>query len=141
MYPATLSWIGSGHKHTSRLRRQARPKTPDVTPKRQGSMTADHLTVILAERVMGWGVGPDRFSTGKGSWKSRWRFQPTCNLEDAFLLLEKVAPEEYSMRGGDQGTFEARVRIDGRRGEASGVQKARTITFAIARALGIEVEP
>ncbi len=104
-------------------------------------MTSERLTVILAERVMGWGVGPDRFSTGNGGWKSRWRFQPTCNLEDAFLLLEKAAPAEYSMRGDDRGAFEARVRIHGRCGEACGVQKARTITLAIARALGIEVEP
>jgi hypothetical protein len=90
---------------------------------------------------MGWGVGPDRFSTGNGGWKSRWRFQPNCNLEDAFLLLEKAAPEEYSMRGDGGGNFEACVQIGGRRGKACGVQKARTITFAIARALGIEVEP
>jgi hypothetical protein len=103
-------------------------------------MANDHLTAILAERVLGWGVGPDRFSTGNGGWKSRWRFQPTCNLEDAFRLLEKAAPEEYSMRGDSKGNFQVRVRIGGRRGAASGEQKALTITFAIARALGIEVE-
>src|SRR5215469_5538601 len=28
-------------------------------------MTSDQLTSLLAERVMGWGVGPDRFMMGK----------------------------------------------------------------------------
>jgi hypothetical protein len=26
-------------------------------------MTSEHLTAILAERVMGWTIGPDRFMT------------------------------------------------------------------------------
>lgn len=104
-------------------------------------MTDDHLTVILAERVMGWGVGPDRFLMGNRGWLPRWRFQPAECVEDAVRLLEEAAPQEYSMGGDDKGNFQVRVRIGDAAGEASGTSKPRAITFAIARALGIEVEP
>ena len=51
-------------------------------------MTSEHLTAILAERVMGWTVGPDRFMMGNRGWMPRWRFQPAEKLDDAFRLLE-----------------------------------------------------
>lgn len=103
-------------------------------------MTAEQITAILAERVMGWGVGPDRFLMGKRSWMPRWRFQPTGNLVDAFRLLEEAAPQEYSMHGDSKGNFRVRLRIGDTTGEACGESKPRAITWAIARALGIEVK-
>jgi hypothetical protein len=101
-------------------------------------MTADHLTVVLAEQVMGWGVAPDRFLVGHRSWIPRWRFQPWERLEDAFCLLEKAQPEQYRMGAGRDGLFSAQVQIQGRVGEARDGSKARAITLAIARALGLE---
>jgi hypothetical protein len=103
-------------------------------------MTVPKLTAILAERIMGWGVGPDRFIMGNRGWMPRWRFQPAEKLEDAFRLLEEAAPQEYSICGDDKGNIHARVRIDGTAGEARGTSKPLTITYAIARAVGIEVE-
>ena len=102
-------------------------------------MTSDHLAAILAERVMGWSVAPDRFMTGNRGWLSRWRFQPTEKLADALRLLEKAAPEEYNMRGDSEGNVLVHVRIGDATGEACGASKPRAITCAIARALGIEV--
>ncbi len=104
-------------------------------------MTNDQLTALLAERVMGWTVGPDRFMTGNRSWISRWRFQPVEKLADALRLLEVAAPQEYSLRGDSEGNSLVRVRIGDATGEAFGASKPCAITWAIARAVGIEVEP
>ncbi|HEY1205254.1 MAG: hypothetical protein ABSH46_11190 [Bryobacteraceae bacterium] len=102
-------------------------------------MTTDQLTAVLAKRVMGWGVGPDRFLTANRGWMPRWRFQPTENLDDAFKLLENAAPQDYSMGDGGKG-FRVRVRIGRTVGEAHDISKPRAITFAVARAVGIEVD-
>ncbi|MBL8227240.1 MAG: hypothetical protein JNL98_02130 [Bryobacterales bacterium] len=102
-------------------------------------MTNDQLAAILAERVMGWGVGPDRFTLGKREWMPRWRFQPAEKLEDAFRLLEGAAPQEYTISGDDKGNVRVRVRIDGAAGEAHGTSTPLAITHAIAGAVGIEV--
>jgi hypothetical protein len=104
-------------------------------------MTSEHLASLLAERVMGWSVGPDRFLTGNRGWIPRWRFQPSEKLVDAFRLLEQAAPDEYSLCVDAKGNFQATVTIAGATGEAHGVSKARVITCAVARAVGIEVEP
>ena len=101
-------------------------------------MAIDNLTAILAERVMGWGVGPDRYLTSKRGWMPRWRFQPTENVDDAFRLLEKAKPEAYTMGSGGGGFFWAKVRISGVTGEAHESSQARAIVFAITRALGLE---
>src|SRR5260370_23539093 len=103
-------------------------------------MNGERLTAILAEKVMGWTVGPDRFVMGDRRWMPRWRFQPTENLLDAFRLLEEAAPQEYSLRGDSKGNFRVYVQIADAVGEACGESKPRAITRAIARALGIEVE-
>jgi hypothetical protein len=103
-------------------------------------MTSEHLTAILAERIMGWSVGPDRFLTGNRGWISRWRFQPTEKMADAQRLLERMAPQEYAMGAGDSGGFWARIRVAGNTGEARESSQARAITFAIARAIGLEPE-
>jgi len=113
---------------------------PPNLPGRE-SILPDRLTAALVQRVMGWGVGPDRFLTGNRGWMSRWRFQPTKKLADAFRLLEKAAPEEYNMRGDGEGNVRVHVRIGEATGEACGASKPRAIAYAIARAVGIEVEP
>jgi len=103
-------------------------------------MTSKNLAALLAERVMGWTVGPDRFMMGNRGWTPRWRFQPAEKLEDAFRLLEEAAPQEFSISGDDKGSIHVRVRIGGTAGEARGTSKPLTITYAVARAVGIEVE-
>jgi len=103
-------------------------------------MTSENLTAILAERVMGWTVGPDRFMMGNRGWTPRWRFQPAVKLDDALRLLEVASPQEYSICGDDKGNIHVKVRIAGTQGEARGTSRPLAITFAIARAIGVEVE-
>jgi hypothetical protein len=103
-------------------------------------MTKDQLAAALAERVMGWTVGPERFMMGGRRWLPRWRFQPATRLEDAFRLLESVAPEEFTMGAAESGGFWAKVRVAGTTGEALDQSKPRAITVAIARALGIKAD-
>lgn len=102
-------------------------------------MTHEQLTAILAERVMRWTVGRERFLMGNREWTPRWRFRPTEKLEDAFRLLEGAAPQEYSLCCDDKGNIHARVRIDGALGEARGTSAPSVITYAVARAVGVEV--
>jgi hypothetical protein len=104
-------------------------------------VTTDMLTSLLAQRVLGWTVAPDRFLMGGRRWLPRWRFKPVEDLTDAFQLLDGAAPDEYSMTGGNRGGFRVRVRIGDATGESCGASKPLAITIAIARALGIEVEP
>ena len=56
-------------------------------------------------------------------------------------LLDAADPEEYSINFLRGGAFTVRVRISGTTGEASDTSKARAITHAVARALGLEVDP
>lgn len=90
---------------------------------------------------MGWSIGPDRFMMGNRCWMSRWRFQPTEKLEDALRLLQEAAPQEYSICCDDKGNVRVQVRIAGTLGDARGTCTSLAITQAIARALGIELEP
>ncbi|MGD0132585.1 MAG: hypothetical protein ABSE57_11090 [Bryobacteraceae bacterium] len=103
-------------------------------------MTNDQLTAILAERVMRWSVGPDRFTMGGRRWLPLWRFQPVTRLEDAFRLLESVAPEEFIMGAAESGGFWVKLRFAGTTVEARDPSKPRAITLAIARALGIAAD-
>ena len=98
------------------------------------------LTRLLAQRVLGWTVAPDRFLMSGRKWIPRWRFQPTESLVDAFRLLEEAAPQEYRMRGDGKGHFWVQVRIGGGTGKADGTSKPRAITLALARALRLEVD-
>lgn len=101
-------------------------------------MTANILTGLLARRVLGWTVAPDRYLIAHRQWLPRWRFQPLKRLEDAFRLMEQAAPEEYTL-GSETGGFWARVRVKGTTGEAHEATQPRAVTYAVARALGIEV--
>ena len=76
-------------------------------------MTTERLTALMAERVMRWRVGPDRFLTGGRGWLPRWRFRPVIRMADATRLLEQAAPEEYATGTADSGGSWARVRIAG----------------------------
>ena len=98
---------------------------------------AEDLTILLARRVMGWGVAPERFLLGRGGWIPRWRFQPVERLEDAFRLLEESNPQRYSMGKKESSLFWVKVRIGGVNGQACDQSKPRAITLAVARALRI----
>ena len=101
-------------------------------------MTAEHLTAVLAERMLHWRSTPDRLLTGKRAWIPRWRFQPLANLEDAFRLVA-AAGASYSLTATVDGIVTAQVCVEDRTGTALGKITAATITVAIARAIGIEV--
>jgi hypothetical protein len=101
----------------------------------------EDLTCVLAQRVMRWGVAPERFLVGKRRWIPRWRFQPTERLEDAFRLLEEAAPRRYTMGRDGQGIFWAQAQIGQETGRAQDLSKPRAITLAVARALKIQVDP
>ena len=87
-----------------------------------------------------WSIAEDGFLLGGRRWLPRWRFPPDQRLEDAFRLLERAAPQECLMGVIEGGAFWVKIRIEGAIGEAREPSKARAITFAIARALGIEVD-
>jgi hypothetical protein len=100
--------------------------------------TDGELTAELASRIMGWKVTRDRLVKAGRSWLPRWRFAPLHSLEDVFQLLDR-AKSDYKLVAVDNGTFTASVRVRGRVGEASGEPKARTITIALAHAIGLQL--
>ncbi|MBM3744573.1 MAG: hypothetical protein FJW34_02105 [Acidobacteria bacterium] len=102
-------------------------------------MSDAQLIDELASRVMGWKVASGRFVKPGRSWIPKWRFAPLDRLEDAFLLLD-TARATYTLSKNSDGIFTASVRVAQRLGNASGEPKARTITLALARAAGIEVD-
>ncbi len=102
-------------------------------------MTQGRLTALLAERVMRWAVGPDRFMMGNRSWMSRWQFQPTEKIEDALRLLQEAAPQDYVIYGDRKGDLQVRVRVGAGTGTATGSSMAMAITIAVARAVGLDV--
>lgn len=101
-------------------------------------MTSDKLVAVLAERVMGWTPHPGRYSMKDRRWIPAWRFQPLKNTEDAIRLLDASDPEEYTVSARRGGAVTVRVLIRGIAGEASDASKARAITHAVARAIGLE---
>jgi hypothetical protein len=98
------------------------------------------LTNALAERVLGWTRARGRFICADRKWLPRWRFQPLRNIADAFQLLEAARPLRYQMGSDPDGELWVRVEIAGLVGEARHTSQPRAITFAVARALGIELE-
>jgi len=100
-------------------------------------MNDDRLTDELVRRVMGWRVAPGRFIKTGRSWIPRWRFQPFEDLAASLELLEHAA-NRFCLNG-NRDTFTARVQIGDRFGTASVGSKARTITTAICRALGMQI--
>jgi len=98
------------------------------------------LTEPLAANVLRWRIAKGRFLRTDKSWIAGWKFAPLANLPQAFELLD-VAKSAYILRRNENGAFEAEVRVCKRVGRAYGEPKARTITLALARALGFDVPP
>ncbi len=109
-----------------------RPPVP-----RLHAVGSEQFAAILAERILGWKACPDRFIKSGRAWIPRNRFRPLTRLEDAFLLLDNAASNYSLTRVGR--LFTAEVQIGVVTGNATGGPRARTITLAIGRALGIEV--
>jgi hypothetical protein len=101
-------------------------------------ITCEQLTAILARKIMGWAVGPDRFLKGERKWSPRWHFQPLRRVDQALELLEK-AGGTYTFEKTGARAFKARVAVGDRSGVASGKSKAATITVALSRAIRINV--
>jgi hypothetical protein len=95
------------------------------------------LTEDLARLVMGLRSTPDRYLKPGRSWLPKWRFAPLERLEDAFQLLR--AANQYTLSSDQNRVFTAEIQIGRRTGQASGEPKARTITIAVGRALGLEI--
>lgn len=100
-------------------------------------MSEARLTELLAGRVLGWKPAPGRFIKPDRGWTPTWQFAPLKRIEDAFLLLDRAAGD-YTLESA-AGVFTVQVRIGKRTGKASGEQKPRAITLALAAALGLEI--
>lgn len=87
---------------------------------------------------MGWKMAPGRFLKPGRAWIPQWRFQPLQKLEDALELMDQAA-DSFVLKSSRGNEFIAEVQIGRRRGTASGQKKARTLTIAVARALGIDL--
>ena len=99
-------------------------------------MNEERLTAKLAEDVLGWKAGPDRFIKSGRRWIPKWRFAPFIRLDDAFELLNRLGSQCRLERAAN-GIFTVQVRLCGRIGEAFGPEPARAVTYAIARMLEI----
>lgn len=106
-----------------------------------GTVTGERLEAVLAERVMHWGVAPDRFLKDGRRWMPRWRFQPTKNLENALALLDAANADECQLTKQRGSGWTARIRIGERRGAAEDATQARAITLAVAQAVGMDISP
>jgi hypothetical protein len=102
-------------------------------------VTTDQLTALLAENVMHWRVGPERFLMDGRRWLPRWKFQPVQKLTDAIRLLEAAKPEAYSVAAEPNGTFCARVSVSGVTAEGHARTKPLAICLAVAAVAGIAV--
>ncbi len=121
-------------------RSRARKEMPPTAESEKRAVSNDKLTAVLAERVMGWRVGPQRFLLEGRRWMPRWRFRPTDRLADAFKLLERVTAEHCDMGQTPQGFFVVELQIGGGHGRACEKSKPLAITLAVARALGLDVD-
>jgi hypothetical protein len=101
---------------------------------------ADSILVDrLAERVMHWRAGPDRFIGARGSWTPRWKLRPLERLQDAIRLLDEAGPTRYTIAFAAS-CFRVEIEINGRVGKAQGTSRARVVTLALARGLELEVD-
>jgi hypothetical protein len=107
-----------------------------VPTKTRAAMNDGELTGHLVEAILGWKPTLSRFMKPGRGWSPRSHFQPLVKVADAFRLL--IAADKFSFTGAGD-VFAAEVKIGARLGKASGHSPARTITIAVARALGMEV--
>jgi hypothetical protein len=101
-------------------------------------VSSDELTAILAERIMRWGVCPERFLLEGRSWLPRWRFQPLIDIDDAFQLLSSSVGT-LVLTNAKNGSYVSHVKLGRRTGRATSPSAATSITVAIARALTLDV--
>jgi len=103
-----------------------------------GIITEEMLAAALAHRVLGWRTAPNRYITSGRSWIPRWRFRPFTELADALKLLD-CAADHYTLKR-DGRVFSVEIQASSGSGIASGELKARPITLAVARAVGLLVD-
>ena len=79
----------------------------------------------------------DRYlaSSGRG-WVRKSRFLPLANIEDSFRALDSLSNEYRVTRS--KGVFLAEVHVGDRVGKAAGQTLARTVSLALAQAIGLE---
>jgi len=102
-------------------------------------MNEDRLTEKLAAEVLGWRTAPGRLIKPDRGWTPRWQFDPFTKIDDALRLVDSSA-SRYTVTADRKKGFSARVHVGRRIGKASGESFARTITMALAYALGLEVD-
>jgi hypothetical protein len=100
----------------------------------------ERLADELVARALGWRPAPDRYVKASRGWVPRSKFRPLVDVRDAFRLLDAVTAD-YSLVTTPGGVFAAQVRLGGRTGKAAGEPKARAISLALARAMGLDVGP
>ena len=101
-------------------------------------MTDQRLTDELAERALGLRKAPGRYLGSDRSWIPESRFRPLTDVRDAIRVLDAVT-SDYSLIRKPGGIFTATVRLAGRIGTAAGESRARAVSLAVARAMGLEV--
>lgn len=101
-------------------------------------MNDERLTEELVRRALGWRVAPGRYLKPGRGWIPEWRFRPLREVADAFQLVDRVA-DSFTLTSSSPRVVSANVKVGRRCGKASGEQIARTITIALARALGLEI--
>ncbi len=99
-------------------------------------LSDQQVTAELVWKGLGWRSTPDRFLKPKKSWVPRSRFKPLSDLRHAFELLEAVTNDYRIIETPGTG-FVVEVRIGKMVGRASGPDKARCISLALARAMQI----
>jgi len=98
------------------------------------------ITDLLAQRVMGWTRCPGRYLMENRRWIPDWRFQPLKNLEAALDLLSAAKPEFYTIEFRRRGLFTVRVQVGDIVGVATESSQALAVSYAVARAIGIDPE-
>lgn len=122
------------------LRRNVPRKTKSAKTVNGPAMSDHWLTEKLAAQILDWKAARGRYIKAEGGWTPSWRFTPLTNLEQAFDLLDRAA-SAYTISTNKARAFQTEVRVESQVGRASGEPKARTITMALARALGLVVQP
>jgi hypothetical protein len=102
-------------------------------------MSTERLTTILAQKVMRWGIAPNRFLLGNRHWITKTRFQPLKRIEDAFKLLRKLGCDYSLTRTGNE-NLRVTVRIGSRIGVATAASEPMAIGLAVAQAVGIDTQ-
>ena len=84
---------------------------------RGGQLTSEaRLVHHLAEQILHWRVGPNRFLTQGRCWVRKSRFNPLERLDHAFRLLDESGSGRYSI-GFSGGRFRVEIELDGAVGE------------------------